>query len=82
MPALIWTRRAFSFNAAPLLQHTERVAYRFARIWYSPVSTTFSTKASCSSVRLILRVGIAILSVSGIFFHLWQSLPTLIDQAP
>jgi hypothetical protein len=46
--------------------------------WYSPVFTTFSTKASCSSVGLILRVGIAVLPDVGRLYHLWQSLLTSI----
>jgi hypothetical protein len=61
-PALIRTRNAFSLNLSSRRRYwSARSASRAASFafWYSPDLTTLSTKASCSALRLMFRVGMS-----------------------
>src|SRR6266545_196006 len=72
-PACSCARNALSLSASSRLRcWSTRNASRTASLafWYSPVSTTSSTKASCSGVRLMLRVG----TMPGAYRG-WQTLP-------
>src|SRR4029079_5890405 len=66
-PALSCARSAFNRRPSSLRRcWRTRSASRTASLafWYSPASTILSSKASCSGVRLMLRVGIVNLATS------------------